>query len=160
MAGTQSMHWGSVIRASDDFGATWSAPDRQNVRFPEDSGLALANIWQLRPGRADEPDTVYCGVEPAALFESTDAGETWSPVDGLLNHEHRPQWQPGGGGLCLHTIVLDPADRAADGRRHLHRRLLPHGRRRAQLAGAQRGACGRSSCRTSTPSSASACTRW
>jgi photosystem II stability/assembly factor-like uncharacterized protein len=110
MAGTQSMHWGSVIRASDDFGATWSAPDRQNVRFPEDSGLALANIWQLRPGRADQPDTVYCGVEPAALFESTDAGETWSPVDGLLNHEHRPQWQPGGGGLCLHTIVLDPAD--------------------------------------------------
>jgi hypothetical protein len=110
MAGTQSMHWGSVIRASDDFGATWSAPDRQNVRFPEDSGLALANIWQLRPGRADEPDTVYCGVEPAALFESADAGETWSPVDGLLKHEHRPQWQPGGGGLCLHTIVLDPAD--------------------------------------------------
>lgn len=111
MAGTQSMHWGSVIRASDDFGATWSAPDRQNVRFPEDSGLALANIWQLRPGRAHEPDTVYCGVEPAALFESRDAGESWSPVDGLLNHEHRPQWQPGGGGLCLHTIVLDPADR-------------------------------------------------
>ena len=110
MGGTQSMHWGSVIRASDDFGATWSAPDRQNVRFPEDSGLALANIWQLRPGRAGEPDTVYCGVEPAALFESTDAGETWRPVEGLLNHEHRPQWQPGGGGLCLHTIVLDPAD--------------------------------------------------
>jgi hypothetical protein len=110
LAGGQSMHWGSVVRASDDFGATWSAPDRQNVRFPEDSGLALANIWQLRPGRADEPDTVYCGVEPAALFESRDAGESWSLVDGLLNHEHRPRWQPGGGGLCLHTIVLDPAD--------------------------------------------------
>jgi photosystem II stability/assembly factor-like uncharacterized protein len=110
LAGTQSMHWGAVVQSSDDFGATWSAPDRQNVRFPEDSGLALANIWQLRPGRADEPDAIYCGVEPAALFESRDAGETWSPVDGLLNHEHRPQWQPGGGGLCLHTIVLDPAD--------------------------------------------------
>ncbi|HEX2206479.1 MAG TPA: hypothetical protein VHG93_02295 [Longimicrobium sp.] len=109
LAGTQSMHWGSVVRASDDFGGTWSAPDRQNVRFPEDSGLALANIWQLRPGRADDPDTVYCGVEPACLFESRDAGETWSAVDGLLNHEHRPQWMPGGGGLCLHTIVLDPA---------------------------------------------------
>jgi photosystem II stability/assembly factor-like uncharacterized protein len=110
LAGGQSMHWGSVVRTSDDFGATWSAPDRQNLRFPEDSGLALANIWQLRPGRASEPDVVYAGVEPAALFESRDAGETWSPVDGLLNHEHRPRWQPGGGGLCLHTIVLDPAD--------------------------------------------------
>ncbi|HEX8691958.1 MAG TPA: hypothetical protein VF746_06045 [Longimicrobium sp.] len=110
LAGTQSFHWGSVVRASDDLGATWSAPDRQNVRFPEDSGLALKNIWQLRPGRPGEPDVVYCGVEPAALFESRDAGETWSPVDGLLSHEHRAQWQPGGGGLCLHTIVLDPSD--------------------------------------------------
>lgn len=110
LAGGQSMHWGSVVRTSDDFGATWSAPDRQNVRFPEDSGLALANIWQIRPGRPSEPDVVYAGVEPAALFESRDAGESWSPVEGLLNHEHRPRWQPGGGGLCLHTIVLDPAE--------------------------------------------------
>ncbi|HEU4456604.1 MAG TPA: hypothetical protein VFR81_26290 [Longimicrobium sp.] len=112
LAGGQSMHWGSVVRASDDFGETWTAPDRQNVRFPEGSGDALANIWQLRPGRASEPDVLYCGVEPAALFESRDAGETWSPVEGLLAHEHRPRWQPGGGGLCLHTIVLDPADPA------------------------------------------------
>ncbi|HEX6040477.1 MAG TPA: hypothetical protein VFZ20_20640, partial [Longimicrobium sp.] len=63
LAGGQSMHWGSVVRTSDDFGATWSAPDRQNVRFPEDSGLALANIWQIRPGRPGEPDVVYAGVE-------------------------------------------------------------------------------------------------
>ncbi|HEX5727444.1 MAG TPA: hypothetical protein VFX98_18375 [Longimicrobiaceae bacterium] len=110
LAGTQSFHWGSVIRASDDYGATWSAPDRQNVRFPEESGLAVANLWQIRPGRESEPDVLYCGVEPAALFRSDDAGETWSPVEGLLQHEHRPQWQPGGGGLCLHTIVLDPAE--------------------------------------------------
>lgn len=110
LAGGQSMHWGSVVRCSDDFGGTWTEPDRQNVRFPEDSGLALANIWQIRPGRDTEPDVVYAGVEPAALFRSADAGETWEPVEGLLNHEHRPQWQPGGGGLCLHTIVLDPAD--------------------------------------------------
>ena len=110
LAGGQSMHWGSVVRASDDFGQTWSAPDRQNVRFAEGSGDALANIWQIRPGRASEPDVLYCGVEPAALFRSDDAGESWSPVEGLLAHEHRPRWQPGGGGLCLHTIVLDPAD--------------------------------------------------
>ena len=110
LAGGQSMHWGSVVRASDDFGATWTAPDRQNVRFPEDAGRALANIWQLRPGRASQPDVVYAWVEPAALFESRDGGDSWSPVEGLLNHEHQPRWQPGGGGLCLHTIVLDPAN--------------------------------------------------
>ncbi len=110
LAGTQSFHWGSVVRASDDFGVTWSAPERQNVRFPEDSGLAVANVWQLRPGRDSEPDVLYAGVEPAALFESRDAGETWSAVDGLLRHEHRPRWVPGGGGMCLHTIVLDAAD--------------------------------------------------
>jgi hypothetical protein len=110
LAGTQSWHWGSVVRASDDLGATWSSPERKNVRFPDDSGLALANVWQLRPGRESEPDVVYAGVEPAALFESRDAGETFAPVDGLLHHEQRPRWMPGGGGLCLHTIVLDPAE--------------------------------------------------
>jgi photosystem II stability/assembly factor-like uncharacterized protein len=110
LAGTQSFFWGSVVRASDDYGATWTAPDRKNVKFPEESGLALANVWQLQPGRESEPDVVYCGVQPAALFESRDAGETWSPVEGLLSHEHRPRWNPGAGGLCLHTIVVDPSN--------------------------------------------------
>jgi hypothetical protein len=110
-ASTNSMHWGSVLRASDDFGRSWTAPERQNVRFPADSGLALKQIWQICVGPAAEPDLLYCGVEPSALFESRDAGESWEPVQGLLTHEHRAQWQPGGGGLCLHTIVLDPADR-------------------------------------------------
>ena len=113
LAGTGTMHWGSVLRTSDDFGRTWTAPDRKNVRFPTESGLALAQIWQIAPARASEPDLVYCGVEPAALFESRDAGDTWAPVEGLLSHEHRPKWMPGGGGLCLHTIIVDPknADR-------------------------------------------------
>jgi len=110
LAAPKSNHWGSVVRSSDDYGATWSAPDRQNVRFPAESGLALAQIWQICPALAGNPDVVYCGAEPAALFESRDAGYTWNVVSGLLSHEHRPQWQPGGGGLCLHTIVLDPHD--------------------------------------------------
>jgi photosystem II stability/assembly factor-like uncharacterized protein len=110
-AGTRSFHWGSVLRASDDLGATWTSPERQNIRFPADSGLSLTQIWQITPGRAEDEGKVYCGVEPAALFESDDAGETWKPVDGLLKHEHRPQWMPGGGGLCLHTIVIDPSSR-------------------------------------------------
>ena len=110
-AGSSSMHWGSVLRTSDDFGATWTEPERQNIRFPTESGLALKQIWQICAGPASEPDVVYCGVEPSALFESRDAGETWEAVQGLLTHEHRAQWQPGGGGQCLHTIVLDPGNR-------------------------------------------------
>jgi len=61
-------------------------------------------------GNPNEPDTLYCGVEPAALFKSTDAGETWALERGLFDHPHRPQWMPGGGGLCLHTILPDPAN--------------------------------------------------
>jgi photosystem II stability/assembly factor-like uncharacterized protein len=110
LAAAKSNHWGSTIRISDDFGTTWSGPERQAVRFPEDSKLALEQIWQITPGRADEPDRLWAGVEPAALFESRDGGESWEAVDGLLTHEHRPQWMPGGGGLCLHTIVADPKD--------------------------------------------------
>jgi photosystem II stability/assembly factor-like uncharacterized protein len=110
-AGTGSMHWGAVLRSSDDFGKNWTHPEAANVRFPEESGVSLKQIWQIRPGRADQPDTLYCGVEPAALFESDDAGATWSLNRGLFDHPHRPMWQPGGGGLCLHTIVPDPVDR-------------------------------------------------
>jgi photosystem II stability/assembly factor-like uncharacterized protein len=109
-AATRSFHWGSVIRASDDFGATWTAPDRQNVRFPEGTDLSLVQIWQIAPSRASEPDVLYAGVEPAALFESRDGGESWNLVEGLQQNEQRAKWQPGGGGLCLHTIVIDPAN--------------------------------------------------
>ncbi len=107
-AATNSMHWGPTLRTSNDNGVTWSRPGPQTVRFPADSGRALAQIWQIASGRRTEPDVFYCGVEPAALFESRDGGESWQPNQGLLKHEHQPKWQPGGGGLCLHTIVLDP----------------------------------------------------
>jgi hypothetical protein len=70
----------------------------------------LKNIWQITLGRPDEPNVLYCGVEPAALFETRDAGETWSLVRGLFDHPQRPRWMPGNGGLALHTILLDPAD--------------------------------------------------
>jgi len=110
-ASTSSMHWGAVLRHSDDLGRTWTDPQTPNVKFPESSGAALRQIWQIQPGRADEPETLYCGVEPAALFESRDGGETWALVQGLWDHPHRPRWEPGNGGLCLHTILPDPADR-------------------------------------------------
>ena len=108
-AAPSSMHWGAELAWTDDFGKTWSRPAKPLVRFPEDSGAALANIWQISPGRADEPDALYCGVQPSALFESKDAGETWHLNMGLWNHPHRAKWNPGGGGLCLHTVLVDPS---------------------------------------------------
>jgi len=108
LASTGSMHWGAVIRSSDDFGRTWTNPVEANVKFPASAGVALKQIWQIVPGREDNPESLYCGVEPAALFESRDSGETWSVNEALWNHPQRPRWQPGGGGLCLHTILLDP----------------------------------------------------
>jgi photosystem II stability/assembly factor-like uncharacterized protein len=105
-AAPESMHWGSVVKSTDDFGKTWSNGEG-NLKFPAETGQALKRVWQIRPGRAEQPDVLYCGVEPAALFESRDDGKTWSLVRGLFDHPHRPQWQPGGGGLCLHTILPD-----------------------------------------------------
>jgi hypothetical protein len=109
-AGPQSMHWGGLLRSSDDFGHTWTNPEAANVKFPEGTGATLKQIWQIAPGREAEVDTLYCGVEPAAVFVSADAGETWRLNEGLWNHAHRARWHPGGGGLCLHTILLDPED--------------------------------------------------
>ncbi|MGA7615759.1 MAG: exo-alpha-sialidase [Thermoanaerobaculia bacterium] len=110
-AGTMSWHWGPVLQSSDDFGKSWSEPGESKVKFPKKTGTALKNIWQILPGDDDEPDTIYCGVEPAALFVSRDAGESWKLVEGLWNHPQREKWQPGAGGLCLHTILPDPENR-------------------------------------------------
>jgi serine/threonine protein kinase len=109
-ASTQS-YWGTFLGSSDDFGKNWTNPQEAPIRFPADAGLSLKNIWQITLGRPDEPDMLYCGVEPAALFESRDAGESWSLVRGLFNHPHRPRWMPGNGGLALHTILLDPVNK-------------------------------------------------
>ena len=110
-AAPASLHWGAELCWSDDFGGRWSRPESPLVRFPEGTGASLAHVWQIAPGRPDEPDTLYCGVQPSALFISRDAGRTWSINEGLWNHPHRPQWMPGNGGLCLHTVLVDPADR-------------------------------------------------
>jgi len=64
-------------------------------------------VWHLEPSLSD-PDTVYAGVEDAALFRSTDGGQNWAELAGLRGHGTGPQWQPGAGGLCLHTIIQDP----------------------------------------------------
>jgi photosystem II stability/assembly factor-like uncharacterized protein len=95
--------FGMKLLVSNDLGKSFqetaSAP-----AFPADDGRALANIWSIEPGH--EPNELWCGVEPASLFHSTDAGNTWEMVGGISNHAHARQWQPGNGGLCLHTIVV------------------------------------------------------
>lgn len=108
-ASTQS-YWGTLLRSSDDFGKSWTNPQEATIRFPADAGISLKNIWQISLGRPEEPDALYCGVEPAALFVSRDSGESWSMVRGLFDHPHRPRWMPGNGGLALHTVLLDPTD--------------------------------------------------
>ncbi len=102
--------WGTQLRSSDDFGKSWTNPQDTAIRFPNDSGVSLKNIWQISLGRPEEPNVLYCGVEPAALFESRDGGDSWSLVRGLFEHPHRHRWLPGNGGLALHTIILDPTN--------------------------------------------------
>ena len=107
-AAVNSSYWGSYLSTSDNLGRDWTEPEAYSIKFPEDSETSLKQIWQLEEGHTSDPDTLFCGVEPAALFRSDDAGASWSLVKGLFDHPHRPQWQPGGGGLCLHTILQDP----------------------------------------------------
>jgi photosystem II stability/assembly factor-like uncharacterized protein len=111
LAGTTSPHWGPSVFHSDDLARSWEEPDGPALRFPADADAAVERIWQLQPGRDDEPGVVYAGVAPAALFRSTDGGESFELVRGLWDHPHRPRWTPGGGGLCLHTVLPDPDDR-------------------------------------------------
>lgn len=103
-ASSCNAYFGMKILVSTDggkkFRETKSAP-----AFPEGDGRALANIWSLEVG--DGKKELWCGVEPAALFRSTDLGNSWEMVGGISNHEHARQWHPGNGGLCMHTIVRD-----------------------------------------------------
>ncbi len=92
-----------VLRSTDlgrTFKETKSAP-----AFPKDDGRALANIWSIEAG--GEKKELWCGVEPASLFRSGDGGDSWELVGGISNHEHARKWNPGNGGLCMHTILRD-----------------------------------------------------
>jgi photosystem II stability/assembly factor-like uncharacterized protein len=119
---SQSTGWfGQIVQRSDDGGATWHAMDNE-FRYEGVPGThqwydgtphpwEFARVWHLEPSPTD-PDTVYAGVEDAALFRSTDGGKEWHELAGLRTHPSAPSWQPGAGGMCLHTVVLDPTDAA------------------------------------------------
>lgn len=117
---SQSNGWfGQLIQRSDDGGRTWRAMDNSFV-YDGIPGTHMwydgtphpwefKRVWHLEPSLS-EPDTVFAGVEDAALFKSTDGGASWHELSGLREHGTGSQWQPGAGGLCLHTIVPDPTD--------------------------------------------------
>ena len=96
--------FGMKVLRSTDLGKTFKET-RSAPAFPKGDGRALANIWAIEP--ADAKKALYCGVEPAALFRSDDGGDRWEMVKGISNHKHARKWQPGAGGLCLHTIRRD-----------------------------------------------------
>lgn len=117
--GTVHYAWGATVRDSRDGGKNWT---QTALREPEPEGQAkpgegngnaagkrpIKRIWQII--RGGEKGTLYAGVDEAALYVSRDDGQSWSEVEGLSNHESRPHWQPGNGGLCLHSILVDPKD--------------------------------------------------
>ena len=107
-AGPVSWHFGAELCKSIDMGKTWDQPENRRIKMPKTTKKSLENIWQIAPG--GDNDSLYVGVAPAALFESHDRGETWSLNKGLWSHPHRKKWQPGFGGLCLHTIVAEKKD--------------------------------------------------
>ncbi len=117
---SQSSGWfGQVMQRSDDGGKTWLAvgnafkydgiPGTHMWYDGTQHPWEFKRVWHLEPSLTDS-DTVYAGVEDAALFRSVDAGATWTELSGLRNHDTGPRWQPGAGGMCLHTIILDPSD--------------------------------------------------
>lgn len=99
--------WGNDLRVSSDWGRRWQKSAR-GLNFAPKAGLSVNRIWNITPGRASEPGVVYAGVDPGALFRSENDGREWYEIKSLTEHPTRKRWQPGAGGLCLHTILLDP----------------------------------------------------
>jgi hypothetical protein len=112
LAGVTSSHFGPSVATSDDLGGSWREPDQPPLAFPADIGASLGRVWQLAPGTADEPDVVYAGTEPSALFRSVDGGVTYELIRSLWDHPHREKWGEGFGGQAVHTVLPHPEDPA------------------------------------------------
>ena len=117
---SQSSGWfGQVLQRSNDGGKTWEAAGN-DFQYEGTTGThtwydgsphpwEFKRVWHIEPSLSD-PEMIYAGVEDAALFASRDGGSTWAEMPGLRTHETAPSWAPGAGGLCLHTIVIDPTN--------------------------------------------------
>jgi hypothetical protein len=132
-AATDHFVYGPTTHYSDNFGKTWTqAKQVPTITRPSKSGRPastvdeafrseggesikdkpekMIKVWNITPGRAEESNVLYAGAQPASLFISKDRGETWALNEDFFDHPHRGNWNPGAGGLCLHTILLDPAN--------------------------------------------------
>ena len=117
---SQSTGWhGQLIQRSNDGGQTWEPVDNKFI-YDGVPGThqwydgtphpwEFKRVWHLEPSLSD-PDTVYAGVEDAAIFRTTDGGKSWGELSGLRQHGSGARWAPGAGGMCLHTIVIDPSN--------------------------------------------------
>jgi photosystem II stability/assembly factor-like uncharacterized protein len=115
---SQGSGWfGQLIQRSNDGGKTWE-PVGNKFEYATPTGThqwydgtphpwEFKRVWHLEPSLTD-PDTVYAGIEDAAMFRTTDGGQSWHELTGLRNHESGKNWAPGAGGLCVHTIIIDP----------------------------------------------------
>ncbi|MER7893692.1 exo-alpha-sialidase [Micromonospora sp. NPDC094482] len=110
LAGMTSSHFGPSVATSDDLGASWQEPEQPPVAFPADTGASLDRVWQLTPAGPDQPDVVWAGTQPSALFRSDDGGVSYQLVRGLWDHPHREQWGAGFGGQAVHTVLPHPSD--------------------------------------------------
>jgi hypothetical protein len=99
--------WGPHVHRSADAGRSWEVLDTA-PHYADSRGLKA--IWALAPGHASEPDTLLAGIEPAGLFTSPDRGASWHGVDALNDHPTSTTWQPAGGGLALHSMIVDETD--------------------------------------------------
>ncbi|MET7970678.1 exo-alpha-sialidase [Micromonospora sp. NPDC005305] len=110
LAGITSSHFGPSVATSDDLGGSWHEPNQAPVAFPADTGASLGRVWQLTPAGPDQPDVVWAGAEPSALFRSEDGGRSFSLVRALWDHPHREQWGAGFGGQAVHSVLPHPGD--------------------------------------------------
>ena len=97
--------YGATVQRSDDGGKTWERSE--GLGLPEDHELTLEKTWHVEPGT---DGTLWLGAAPGVLFRSSDRSESWEPVLSLIDHPTRERWNPGAGGMCTHSIQIDPAD--------------------------------------------------
>ncbi len=117
-AAANNEFWGPMVQQSSDWGKTWRetatpltpvSKDRPHGDGPVPAG-PIIHLWHFEPGPSEQPGRLYLGADPHLLFRSDNLGESWEPVEGINQHPNRKDWQPGNGGACLHTVVLDPRD--------------------------------------------------
>ena len=118
-AAVNSGFWGPILYRSPNWGKTWEeaatpltpVSGKREPRFDDKAPpLPVVNLWHIEPGHASQPNTVFVGADPHLLFRSDDLAKSWQPIAGLNEHPTKSKWNPGAGGPCVHTVIVDPRD--------------------------------------------------